>query len=438
MMRFKTITLGCKVNQCETSAIDHLLIEKGLQRSDENSGADLIVVNTCTVTGRAAMQSRQAVRQAIRRHPKAKIVVTGCYAQTAPDAIDAIEGVDIIVGHHAKMAIANLVTQAEDIIEGAPHRVWQPISHGAVFSPLPSVSNEKRTRAFLKIQDGCNTRCTYCIVPYARGKSRSMPPSDVIEHLSHLADEGLHEVVLTGIHLGAYGMDLQPRTTFYNLLSTISDSHLVDRIRISSIEPTEVDPRLIDLVKNAEGRICRHFHIPLQSGDSDTLRRMGRPYRSDQFEQVIQRITEAIADVAIGVDIMAGFPGETEKAFENSYNLISSLPISYLHVFPYSPRPGTPAASFKDRVPERIVKERCQILRQLGHRKQANFYRAMVGKAFDVLVETVSDNDGGIARGLTDNYLQVEIGTKELTENSLARVQINGIEGNNVAKATKL
>jgi len=426
------------VNQCESSAIEHLLVERGLQRSDETSEVDLVVINTCTVTGRAAMQSRQTIRQTMRRYPRAKIVVTGCYAQTAPDAIESIEGVDMIVGNHDKMAIATLAIQEADANRSGPHRVWQPILNDVAFSPLPSVSSEKRTRAFLKIQDGCNTRCTYCIVPYARGKSRSMPVNDVMEHLSQLADEGLHEVVLTGIHLGSYGMDLDPRTTFYDLLTTISVNHTVDRIRISSIEPTEVDSRLIDLVNNSEGRICRHFHVPLQSGDSDTLRRMGRPYRSDQFAQVIQLITETITDAAVGVDVMAGFPGETDKAFENSCDLIRSLPISYLHVFPYSPRPGTPAASFNDKVPERIVKERCQILRQLGQQKQEGFYKTMVGKSFDVLVESITDEDGGIARGLTDNYLQVEIRTRELKVNSLVKVQINGIEAPNVAKASML
>lgn len=427
MKRFKTVTLGCKVNQCESSALAHLLEERGLEKSEHQQDADLVIINTCTVTGRAAMQSRQTVRQMVRQNPNATIVVTGCYAQTAPDDITAIEGVDLIVGHDDKLRIAELVDVRQREKASPPLLIWQPINNACDFSSLPSVSREERTRAFLKIQDGCNTRCTYCIVPHARGKSRSMPVEDVHRHMAQLAAEGLHEVVLTGIHLGAYGADLQPKTSFTNLLREMVDKASVDRVRISSIEPTEIDDQLVELIRGAGGRICRHFHIPLQSGDNRILRRMGRPYSREQFARIVQGVVDAIPDVAIGVDVMAGFPGEDQDAFDNTYGLLETLPITYLHVFPYSPRPGTPAAGYKNKVPERVTKERCHRLRQLGLVKQVAFYRAMVGKTFDVLIETVPDQENTNARGWSDNYLQIEVPSTGICENTLVKVTVQEI-----------
>lgn len=425
MKRFHTITLGCKVNQCESVAINQLLAAAGLAPARGQTAPDVVVINTCTVTGKAAMQCRQAVRQAIRKHPSARIVVTGCYAQTAPEEIRSIQGVDLIVGHLDKMRLGEIILAADPRLSPLG-----PMARGAsnacAFSALPALGHGERTRAFLKIQDGCNTRCTYCIVPYARGDSRSMPLDQVMTHLSRLGAEDFKEVVLTGIHLGAYGGDLQPPSSLADLLSSVMENRPVRRIRISSIEPTEVDRRILSLLADERGVICRHLHVPLQSGDDTILRRMGRPYTRDQFARVIHDLHERIPAAAIGVDIMAGFPGETEAAFENSYRLIEALPVTYLHVFPFSARKGTPAAGFKPKVPERITKERCKRLRLLGQAKQTAFYRSMVGKCLEVLVET---SDGRVARGWSDNYLPVTVAAaeNETGENSLITVRITGV-----------
>lgn len=428
MKRFRTITLGCKVNQCESAAINHLLATSGMAPARNEMTPDLVVINTCSVTGKAAMQSRQAVRQAIRNHPNARIVVTGCYAQTAPEEIRSIEGVDLIVGHKDKMRMAEVVRAQEPELNALG-----PMSRGAhktcAFSALPAMGREERTRAFLKIQDGCNTRCTYCIVPYARGDSRSMPAEDVMAHLIRLKAENFKEVVLTGIHLGAYGADLHPATTLVDLLSSAMKEALVHRLRLSSIEPTEVDQRLVDLICDAHGAICRHLHVPLQSGDDDILRRMGRPYNREQFAEVIRHIHRKMPTAAIGVDVMAGFPGESDAAFENSYRLIEALPVTYLHVFPFSPRKGTPAAAFKPKVPERIAKERCRRLRRLGKEKQHVFYESMTGRNLEVLIEACGE---GWAKGWSDNYIPVTIvdGCEEIKENSLITVRVTGVRDN--------
>lgn len=425
MKRFHTITLGCKVNQCESAAINQLLAAAGLAPARGQTAPDVVVINTCTVTGKAAMQSRQAVRQAIRKHPRARIVVTGCYAQTAPEEIRAIQGVDLIVGHLDKMRLGEIIVAADPRLSPLG-----PMARGAsdacAFSALPALGHGERTRAFLKIQDGCNTRCTYCIVPYARGDSRSMPFDQVMTHLSRLGTEDFKEVVLTGIHLGAYGGDLQPPSSLADLLSSVMENPPVRRIRISSIEPTEVDRRILSLLADVRGVVCRHLHVPLQSGDDTILRRMGRPYTRDQFARVIHDLHERIPEAAIGVDIMAGFPGETDAAFENSYRLIEALPVTYLHVFPFSARKGTPAAGFKPKMPERIAKERCRRLRELGQEKQRTFYESMINQKVEVLIEETGE---GWARGWSDNYLPVTIisGRERMKENSLVMVRLTDV-----------
>lgn len=425
MKRFHIVTLGCKVNQCESAAMGHLLQSAGLEQSREGA-PDVVVINTCTVTGKAAMQSRQAIRRLRRHHPNAQIVVTGCYAQTAPDEIMAIEGIARVVGHADKMRIAEILSVPRDCQQplSMPGPALDP---ACPFASLPSVSREGRTRAFLKIQDGCNTRCTYCIVPHARGSSRSMPVADVRRHVQALGEEGILEVVLTGIHLGAYGTDLRPAVRLTELLAMlIREPTGVARFRISSIEPTEVDDRLMDLLDHSGAHLCRHLHIPLQSGDNNVLRRMGRPYTREQFAQTISAINRRIPEAAIGVDVMAGFPGESEEAFDNTCRLIEALPFTYLHVFPYSPRKGTPAAGFKPRVPESVAKERCRKLRQLGDAKRAAFHHAQVGQILSVVIESEAGEKQGLAQGWSDNYVPVAIDAS-VKANTLVNVRVSGI-----------
>ncbi len=428
MKRYRTITLGCKVNQCESAAIGHIFESSGYTNASTDENPDVVIINTCAVTGKAAMQSRQAIRQLIRNHPSAQIVVTGCYAQTDLKEVEKIDGIDLIVAHREKMRIHELLSDCPRKIAN-PIRPYTNRDEKCHFSALPSVISKSRTRAFLKIQDGCNTRCTYCIVPYARGSSCSMAVADVLSHLEQLDNNDYKEVVLTGIHLGAYGADLSPKTNLTELIGSILKMGKIRRIRISSIEPTEIDEKLIGLIKGSDGRICRHLHIPLQSGDNTVLRRMGRPYTSEQFSDIIQMVHAHIPDIAIGVDIMSGFPGETQEAFDNSYQLISSLPVSYLHVFPFSPRKGTPAANFKPKIPERITKERCRSLRTLGEHKREVFHRAMIQKILPVLIEK---NRDGNASGLSDNYVPVQILDTAACENSIVNVCIDHIATGNI------
>lgn len=425
MKKFEIITLGCKVNQCESAALAGLLEMSGCRPGAADEKHDLVILNTCTVTGKAAMQSRQAIRQAIRNHPGANIVVTGCYAQTAPQEIGQIDGVNYIVGHGDKLNIPELIKHSGTRSK-LPALVHHDIlQHTGRFDPLLSVAPERRTRAFLKIQDGCNAFCTYCIVPHARGRSRSMPPNDVWVHLDRLARQGFKEVVLTGIHLGAYGKDLKPKTSLSGLLKSIVMRDSVPRVRISSIEPTEVDADLISLMVAWENFLCPHLHIPLQSGDDAVLRRMARPYSRDEFAQTIRTIHRNMGYAAIGVDVLVGFPGEDEKAFDRTAELIEELPVSYLHVFPFSPRKGTPAAEFKPKVQESLVKERCQRLRRLGEEKKARFCQSNLGRVVNVLIEKVQP---GSVRGLSENYLSVVVPGGTGDENTVVKVRIEKVQ----------
>ncbi len=322
MNKFTIITLGCKVNQYESEVIARELESEGWVQTHENETADLCIINTCTVTQKASMQSRQAIRQAIRSNPDTRTIVTGCYAQTEPDDIKKIKGVSDIIGHEDKHKIGNLKLETGN---------WKPDNQVSSFKF--QVSNS-RTRPFLKIQDGCNTFALTALFPYARGRSRSMPFEDVLENIRQLKEAGFHEVVLTGIHLGCYGTDLSPGSSLSELLHRLHDSDRTDRIRLSSIEPHEVTDDIIELAAKSD-TLCRHFHIPLQSGDDLILKRMHRPYTNAFFRGLITKIHEMIPDAGIGVDTLIGFPGETEEAFENTYATTAELPVTYLHVFPF-------------------------------------------------------------------------------------------------------
>lgn len=408
---FQIITLGCKVNQCESDGLSRSLIQAGWRPSESGGTVNLCVINTCTVTGKASMQARQAIRRAVREHPGARVVVTGCYAQTEPEAIRSIGGVGLVVGHSDKHRLAELIQGAAFEKEGDAPCVLRPMRRGEPFAGLP-VAFGGRTRPFLKIQDGCDAFCTYCIVPHARGPSRSMPPESVLDHLRRLGEAGFREVVLSGIHLGKYGADLSPGTSLATLLGRIDRAGPVDRIRISSVESHELDGGIIDLVA-ASDRFCNHFHIPLQSGDDEILRRMGRPYTARQVGALVHSLRRRLPHAAVGLDLLIGFPGETDDAFENTRLLVADLPVTYLHVFPFSPRPRTPAAAFSGRVPDAVVRERCRRMRELGDLKTAGFHRSCVGRTLSVLVET-GECEGAErvhrstpSKGMSENYIPV-------------------------------
>ena len=390
--------------------------------------ADFCIVNTCAVTQKAAMQSRQAVRRAIRANPTAQIVVTGCYAQTAPQEIKMIDGVNYIVGHIEKQSIGD---RLRTVGKGVPRHVTAicgDIRKKRPFASMPLADAVLRTRPFLKIQDGCDAFCTYCIVPHARGRSRSMSLDNVMDQIGKLAKAGYREVVLTGIHLGAYGHDLSPATNLSTAMKRIRNIRPIDRVRLSSIEPMEFTDKILEQAVKSD-IFCRHFHIPLQSGDATILKHMGRPYSPQFFRDLILKLHRVMPDAAIGVDALIGFPGEDETAFENTYKLIEELPISYLHVFPFSPRPGTKAADLPDKVDGRMVKDRCERMRVLGNEKRTGFYHKFLGQKLSILIETRRDASTDLLKGVSSNYLPVLIEAGDKLKNKIVDVKIQKMLG---------
>lgn len=431
MPSFAITTLGCKVNQYESDAIAQSLKNTGYNLSPGKTNADVCIINTCTVTHKASMQSRQAIRQAIRNNPGARVIVTGCYAQIEPEAIRGIKGVHEIIGHadkHRIPAIIICADQADEKDLPQPVSICRDISLECDFQQIPVAAFGSRTRLFLKIQDGCNTFCSYCIVPYARGRSRSMPLENVLEYIHTIHQAGCREIVLTGVHLGAYGIDLSPPRDLLTLLNRIQEFSTINRVRLSSIEPLEITHDIIRLVAESE-RFCNHFHIPLQSGDDLVLKKMNRPYTRSFFRNLVLKIHELIPDAAIGVDILIGFPGETEAAFENTYSLIQELPVTYLHVFPFSSRAGTPASQYPHKVSSKIIKTRCEQMRALGNVKKSDFYKSFIGQKVEVLFESKRDSSTGYLKGLTSNYVPALAKGEDELKNTLVRVRMDSLSG---------
>ena len=420
MIAFAVHTLGCRVNQSESESIEKELIQMGYRRADAGVPADICIVNTCTVTQRASMQSRQLIRQIIRANPAAKVIVTGCYAQTEPEVVRRIPGVHRVVDNDSKSRIPDNFLRMSGVCDDK--RVSESAEGGM----------RRRSRPFLKIQDGCDAFCSYCIVPYARGRSRSISPESVLSTLAEYRDSGCHEVVLTGIHMGRYGRDLTPETSLSGLVRTMEAARLMDRIRLSSIEPLEITDDIIDLVA-VSPMFCHHFHIPLQSGDNDILKRMNRPYTRDVFHHVVSRIHDRIPDAAIGADVLVGFPGESEAAYENTLALLRELPITYLHVFPFSPRKGTLACGFPDPVPTGVIQSRCRELRAFGKARREAFYRRHIGMSVTALIEPHRDRHSGLFKGMTSNYIPVFIDVGSPVPNTLTMVEITGCDGDCVS-----
>ncbi len=425
---FNIVTLGCKVNQYESAYVEESLVRAGWRRAELGERADAVLVNTCMVTGQASCQSRQAIRKHIRGNTGGVVVATGCYAQVRPQELAAIPGVHLVVGNTFKGSLPQLIQRARSLSPPTIMREDFPVR--PVFEHLPVHTHPGRTRAFLKIQDGCNAYCSYCIVPYGRGGPRSMNVADVMDSLKGFAREGYSETVLTGIHLGKYGEDLSPRIDLKTLLRRIGGEGLPLRIRLSSLEPNEVHPEIVDMMA-VEPWLCRHVHLPLQSGDDRILKRMNRRYTARAFEDVVTVIRERIPNAAIGADVLVGFPGESEEAFGNTRDLIDRLPLTHLHVFPFSPRPGTPAADFPDPVPHAVIRRRAAALRDLGDRKRRAFFRSCLGGIYPVIVEDPGTGEGAVSRGLADNYLPVSFPATGIST-GVIRVRAETVDGDGV------
>lgn len=424
-------TLGCKVNQYESNALATMFKERGYQVVDFDQVADIYVINTCTVTHLGDRKSRQLIRRATRQNPRALVVVTGCYAQVSPQEVLSLPGVDLVVGTADKFRIVDLVEEYEKGGRKEPLVVVKDLFRESVFQELPAPALPSRVRAFLKIQEGCNNYCAYCIIPYARGPLRSRDPENVLAEAQKLVEEGYREIVLTGIHTGAYGQDRPGGPGLAELVERISRIPGLLRLRLSSVEPLDVTEELLSVMAS-KPNICRHLHIPLQSGDDEVLARMRRHYDTAWFRRLVKKVREVLPGVAITTDIMVGFPGETEEQFWHTYNFVREMKFSRLHVFKYSPRPGTPAASFPDQVSAEVKEERSRRMIMLGEELARAFAASHLGMTVTVLVEEklTGDSGGDFLTGLTDNYLRVTFpATREDLVGHLVAVKIKEVEG---------
>ncbi|MGO9019330.1 MAG: tRNA (N(6)-L-threonylcarbamoyladenosine(37)-C(2))-methylthiotransferase MtaB [Syntrophobacteraceae bacterium] len=397
-------TLGCKVNQYESSYFLEVLQQAGYRPVPFRERADIYIVHSCAVTAKAGFQTRQLLRRARRANPDAMVVAAGCYAQLEGNRIAHERLATHILGNPGKFNLLDWLNRPGSFEEPCIALDRAPRSCSE-FEILPvSRMHTGRTRAMLKIQDGCDSFCSYCVVPHVRGRSRSLPARLVQAQMEELLGAGYQEIVLTGIHLGKWGKDLEPELSLSHLLEKMNSNHHPARLRLSSLEPEEFDSGLLGVISSAPW-ICRHFHIPLQSGDPEILARMRRGYNPQNYADLVARIHADFPHAAIGADVLTGFPGESEKQFENTLEFIEDLPLSYLHVFPFSPRPGAAAATFPGRIEGRELKRRATVLQALSKRKKRAFREKFIGKPLEVLIQT--EVQPGLWEGLSDNYIRV-------------------------------
>ena len=434
MKKISIITLGCKVNQYESASFRTGFEDAGYHPVTLKDNPNIIIINSCAVTARAGAQSRQAVRRAARANPGAKIIITGCFVEIGVKELSRekeLQGRNYsIVGNSRKQS---LVQNTLEQTESGSQILLGSIKEAKDICRLPVRRFGDRSRAYLRIQDGCESYCTYCIVPSTRGPSRSLPRREVIEQAKIFAAEGHREIVLTGIHLGLYGKDLNPGDNFVSLLDELSLVTPKVSYRISSLEPGEIPDHLLSLMSSRDN-IQPHLHIPLQSGDDEILSRMNRKYTTGQFRQIIDKFNQILPDGALGIDILVGFPGETDVHFANSVAFLKTLNFSYLHVFPYSIRPGTAAAGFGDQITKKTKQSRAAILRNLSERKKKVFYKSQLGKSYPVLVEG-KRNKKELLKGFTSNYIGVCFQGPDSLLNNVTRVKLLSLKEGYIAAA---
>jgi len=420
-------TLGCKVNQYETSYLLEVLKLAGYQIVSFRQRADIYIVHSCAVTARAGSQSRQLLRRARRANPDAMVVAAGCYAQLEGERIADERLATHILGNPGKLNILDWLNRPASFeqpclaLDRSPRSCFK-------FEILPvSGMHTGRTRAMLKIQDGCDSFCSYCVVPHVRGRSRSLPVDLVLAQMEQLVCAGYQEIVLTGIHLGKWGRDFEPELSLSHLIERIGSQRRPSRLRLSSLEPDEFDSELLGVISSAPW-ICRHFHIPLQSADSEILARMRRPYNPQYYAELVSQIHSVFPDASIGADVLTGFPGESEKQFENTLTFIEDLPLSYLHVFPFSPRPGVAAARFPGLIHGVELKRRAAVLQALSRLKKRAFRERFIGRSLDVLIET--GVQPGLWEGLSDNYIRMFVHGNEIScPGKRLQVKVRGFRG---------
>ncbi len=439
MASFYVENFGCRATQADGAAIEEQFRQLGVDQADHPNRARFVVLNTCAVTASAEQDARSAIRRVRRENPECEVIVTGCYAQRAPQEVADLPGVSLVVGNSHKHNLAHIVlsTQSEkDIVDSGSFVpitrltknsdvcrenifVSDIFAHTELLAAPVFGSGNERTRPNLKVQDGCNNRCSFCIIPSLRGRSRSLPMNEVVREVNQLVEAGYREVVISGINLGRWGRDLpsQPRwvghscpTKFEDLVQRILDHTALEKLRISSVEPMDWTDSLIQLMAESP-RIAKHAHVPMQSGSDTVLRRMHRKYRPWHYREKIEKIRAAMPAAAIGADVMVGFPGETDSEFDDTRRMIEELPFTYLHVFTFSARPGTPAASMPNQVPVRVARERNRILRDLAAEKKDQFMRSFIGQELDAITLNIFSSDAGgeWTEALTDNYLKLKL-----------------------------
>jgi len=426
------ITLGCKVNQYDSDAMRTLFVKNGYRQAGEDENADVYVINTCSVTSIGDRKSRQMVRRIRRSHPEAIIAVAGCYAQLAPEVFEKMGDVDVIVGVHNRSHIVDYVEEAKKRTDHKPLNETVDIMKVKTFENMSvDVTGEVKTRAFVKVQEGCDNYCTFCIIPYARGKLKSRLQKDAVEEIKKLVSQGYREVVLTGIHLGNYGKDLHDGTSLATLVSELVKIPDLLRIRLGSVESVELSEELISIIKN-EPKVCRHLPLPIQSGSDAVLKGMNRHYRLPQFKALIRELREKVPGIALTTDLIVGFPGETEENFLETLDTLKELKFSGIHVFPYSRRTGTPAATYPNQVTNEVKKERVHRVQELEKEISLEYRSQFMGKVVHVLAEEVKN---GYFEGLTGEYIRVSIKDSHVERGHMYPVRIDmvtedGLAGN--------
>ena len=419
-MRFAIATLGCKVNQYDSAIIESRLGALGMERGEFDQPADVYIVNTCTVTDRADAESLRLARRARRLNPQARVIMTGCLAQASPEKLAGANEVDAIVGlgrpGDLERAVKGVATERVMVSNLRKERAS---------IELAPVALEGHTRAFLKLQEGCDQFCTFCIVPFSRGLSRSVDPRRVIEAVDGMHERGYKEVILTGVHLGGYGKDLDPPIALETMLEMIAERSAIGRVRISSLDPDELSDRVISIVAQSD-KFCPHFHLPLQAGEDDVLAWMRRRYTTTHYRERVERILEAMPDAAIGTDLIVGFPGESAQQFTDCLRFVEDLPLAYFHVFPYSVRAGTTAAKFGGKVAAGEIKQRAAVMRELGERKRVEFARSLLGTKLRVLLE---ERSAGRLTGYSRNYVRAMIEGPDDLINSEVEVEASLVQG---------
>jgi threonylcarbamoyladenosine tRNA methylthiotransferase MtaB len=447
--RFHVENFGCRATQADGAAIERQLLDRGLTRAETSGEAEVVVLNTCTVTSSADQDARATIRRIHRENPSARILVTGCYAQRAPQEIAQIPGVSLVIGNSHKHQLGDLACGSDStfvplgsVVAAEPEKasvvVGDIFAHTELLAAPVFDSDNEKTRPNLKVQDGCSNRCSFCVIPYVRGRSRSLGLGECITNVNTLVANGYHEIVMSGINLGRWGRDLGSATIggeakrfrFVDLLRAVLADTAVAKVRISSVEPMDWSDDLIALVAESP-RLCKHAHVPLQSGSDNVLRKMRRKYRPWHYEDRIHKIRAAMPDAAIGADVMVGFPGESDEDFEQTRAFIESLPFTYLHVFTYSGRPGMPSTTMPDQVPVQVARARNKVLRELAAEKKCRFQESLVGKTLEAITLTARDlSESGEVRteALTDNYQKLWL-AGEHEPNTMIRAEIVSVEG---------